>query len=415
MKILTITLLPLLLFAQSYGLKAFINHTNKSNALIRAKEMSALSKEQEIQATKSDYWPTVDIGASYSINTPKSLFSPGGVGNVYIAANATLYDGGKREALLRAKIFAHKASLFEKRAFAKSVTLKVVRYYYGIQTLKATLGALKQRSRELKAQIERMRQFKNSGLATKEDIDRLQAAFENNKYTIADTKLSLESNRENLHLASGLLAKRIKASFFKEPKGIHFRPLETIRAMLANASAIGENANAVAANYKPQVTISDSLSKSYSHDYVTLPGLAVKGLMSDHQNKLSLSVHMRVFDNGKISKEAQAIKYNKLALLAQIAHAKKEQLMHFKLAKRSLHTSQTKIQSAKSALKAAKSTYTVVKEKFEAGLVDNVTFLDALSQKTAAIAQYKAARFEYEVAKSIYYYYAGADIKEFIQ
>jgi outer membrane protein TolC len=66
-------------------------------------------------------------------------------------------------------------------------------------------------------------------------------------------------------------------------------------------------------------------------------------------------------------------------------------------------------------LKAAQSTYSVIRQKFEVGLVDNIAFLDALAQRTLADARYKETVYDYEVRKSIYYYYAGKDPKEFIR
>ena len=57
----------------------------------------------------------------------------------------------------------------------------------------------------------------------------------------------------------------------------------------------------------------------------------------------------------------------------------------------------------------------VLKEKFEVGLIDNIAFLDALTQKTQAQSRYKETLYDYEIGKSIYYYYAGKDPKEFIR
>jgi outer membrane protein TolC len=124
---------------------------------------------------------------------------------------------------------------------------------------------------------------------------------------------------------------------------------------------------------------------------------------------------MRLFDNGKMAKESEAVKYRKLALLSQIDHAKREQRMNYKLAGKGLRTSRAKLKSSKSALKAASSTYDVIRQKFEVGLVDNISFLDALAQRTLAYARYKETIYSYEIKKSIYYYYAGKDPKEFIR
>ena len=156
MRIILWMLLPLLVLAQSHSLKTFINSASKTNGLIKAKEINVRSKQQEIEAAKSAYWPTVDMGADYSLKTPNYVVSPGQNGNIYAAVSVDLYDGGRKDAILRSRGFEHEASLFEKAAFEKSITLEIVRHYYGIQTLKATLHALQKRAEELKAQIVRV-------------------------------------------------------------------------------------------------------------------------------------------------------------------------------------------------------------------------------------------------------------------
>jgi len=407
--------LPLFVFAQSHGLKTFINSANSTNGLIKAKEINIKSKQEQVEAAKSAYWPTVDVGADYALLSPNYLASPGKVGNVYASVSMDLYDGGRKDALLRAKGFEHEASLFEKSAFEKSITLEIVRHYYGIQTLKATIHALEERSTELKAQIRRVKKFKSAGLSTQEDIDKLVSVYENNNFTLENTRLTLETSEENLQLISGLSAKQLKRNYFKEPKNIHFELFENIKILQANASAIGENATAIEASYMPQVSLSDTYHKSHFDDLVTAPDISGDGFLIDHQNKLMVSVNMRLFDNGKMSKESEAVKYQRLSLLSKIDHAKKEQKMNFKLAGKSLKTTRTKLKSAKSALKAAKSTYNVIRQKFEVGLVDNIAFLDALAQRTLADALYKETVYDYEIRKSIYYYYAGKSPKEFIR
>ena len=415
MKILLWMVLPLFVFAQSHGLKTFINNASKTNGLIKAKEINIKSKQEQIEVAKSAYWPTVDIGGDYSFQSPSYAVSPGETGNVFVSANMNLYDGGRKDAILRSRGFEHEASLFEKSAFEKSITLEIIRHYYGIKKLKATLNALQERAKELKAQIMRVKKFQGAGLSTQEDIDKLVAVYENNNFTIENAKLALETSEDNLRLISGLSAKQLKRNYFTEPKHIHFEYFDTIKVMQSNAAAIGENANAIDAGYMPQVNLSDTYHRSHFDDLDTSAGPGAEAFLIDHQNKLGVSVNMRLFDNGKMSKESEAVKYQKLSLLSQIDHAKKEQRMNYKLANKSLKTTRTKMKSSKSALKAAQSTYNVIRQKFEVGLVDNIAFLDALAQRTLAEARYKETVYDYEVRKSIYYYYAGKDPKEFIK
>ena len=415
MRILLGLFLPLFSFAQSYGLAALVDHANKENGLIRAKEIRITAKQKEVDAAKSAYWPTVDIGASHSYVSPTNIVSPGQTSTGFAMVSLELYDGGRKSALLNAKRFEHEAALFEKSAFEKSITLEIVRHYFGVQKLIATLQALEERSSELSAQIKRIKKFQSAGLSTQEEVDKLQAEFDSNNYTMANTQLELVRNEQNLQLLSGLPAKYLKRSYFQEPENVRFETFENIKMLQANANAVGEQSNAIDAGYKPQVSLSDKYHKSRFGDMVSMPGFEGDALLLDHQNTLMVSASMRLFDNGKMAKESEAVKYQKMALMSEIDHAQKEQKMHWELSQKSLETLRTKLKSAKSELRAANSTYRALKEKFEVGVIDNIAFLDALTQKTLAQARYKETLYDYEIGKSIYYYYAGKDPKEFIR
>ena len=200
---------------------------------------------------------------------------------------------------------------------------------------------------------------------------------------------------------------------------MHFEWFDAIKIMRAQAKAVGENARAIDANYLPQVEVSDTYYRSNYDKTGTLP--PIPGLSGgdafifDHQNEVKLSLNMRLFDKGRMKHESEAVRLQKLALKSELAHAKKEQMMHFKLAGKTLETTRAKMQSARSALKAAKSTYKTIRKKFEAGLVDDIAYLDALAQKTLAEARYKETLYDYEIKKSLYYYYAGKDPREFVR
>jgi outer membrane protein TolC len=413
MRIAWIALLPLLGIAQEYGLKNLITDAHQNNPMIKATQLKTAAKSKEMEAAKSAFWPTLDIGGSYSRSTPTTIVNPGEVTSGYAAVRMELYDGGRKSALKRAKGFEYHASLFEQEAFAKNLSLRIIDDYYTVRKLQAMLSALYGQSKELKAQLERIRKFSAAGLATQEDIDKLVAVYENNRYTIENTKLALETGLEKLRLESGLPVERLKKSLFKEPRNITFEPYENSKILNATANALNENANAVKAGYMPQIAIQDTYTKSKYDDLA--PSEFPGDILLDHQNQASVSVSMRLFDNGKMSREKEALQYQKLALESERQYRIDEQKMHFRLSEKNLKTIRAKLQSARSELKAAQSTYHAIVKKFENGLVDNIAYLDALNNQTLAKARYDETRYEYEVAKSIYYYYAGKDPKEFIQ
>jgi len=128
-----------------------------------------------------------------------------------------------------------------------------------------------------------------------------------------------------------------------------------------------------------------------------------------------LSINLRVFDGGTISKNKQALMISSKAIDAQIQHYKQEQKMLYELSILRIKTAKLKIKSAFSALKSAQSAYKTIEEKYKAGIVDNVAYLDALSVQTASLSLYEKSLNDLEIAYAIYYYYAGKNIEEFIQ
>jgi outer membrane protein TolC len=323
-----------------------------------------------------------------------------------------LFDGGRRGAQIDAKRFESQAATYERQAFARSTALNVIRQFFTLKKIRANLTALYQRDKELKAQINRIEQLQKAGMATVPMVDRLRSAYEENRYTIENTRLALRSSEEGLKLLSGIEAHHLKRNYLVEPHKVSFRPLGTIRAMQAKARAIGRNADAIQSAYRPQVNLDYTYTRM---GYSDLAAGVPPGSMPDHQHALRLSAGMRVYDGGAIGHRSEAVRCRKLALQTQASHALKEQKMNFRLARTRLRTTRAQIRSARSGLQAAQSNYKAVRKQYEAGAVDNVTYLDALTRVNLAQARHQATRYEYEINKAVYYFYSGHDPKRYIR
>ena len=403
--------LPALMIAKPVSLTTLISHAQR-NDLARAQSMKIRAKGSELQSAESAYAPTIDIGLSYQKNDPVTQQAPGSTSAAFVRASMNLFDGGRKAKTIEAKRYEYQAARFEKQAFLRSTGLNVVRQYFTLKKVRANLTALRQRSRELQAQLNRIRKLKAAGMVTASKVDQLKAAYEDNRFQIETTQLGIENARENLKLLTGLNARQFKRNYFVEPKKVGFRVFEATRAMRAQARAIGKNSEAIAAAYSPQVNASYTYSRIAFADLA--PGVPAASL-PDHSHKFQLNAGMRLYDGGTIAHKSEAVRYQKLSLMAKVRHAVKEQKMNYRLARKRLAMIRTQIRSARAALRAAKSSYQAVKKKYEAGIVDNVTYLDALSQKTMVQARLQATRYDYEIAKAVYYFYSGHAIKRYIR
>jgi len=62
----------------------------------------------------------------------------------------------------------------------------------------------------------------------------------------------------------------------------------------------------------------------------------------------------------------------------------------------------------------ANKVYEIITQKYENSVVDNITYLDALSKKVYNQFLYKQALYEYEIAKANYYFNSGIDYSLFL-
>jgi len=251
MKTLFVMLLPFVLFAQTYSLRSLIAEAEKSNEMIRSKTMQVKASAKEIDVAKSDFWPTIDMSVGAVKSNPVISVDPEMTTSASALIGVDLYDGGRKKAVLEAKRFEHTASLFEKRAFEKSVTLNIIQSYYTVQKYKATHVALQKRSYELQTQIERIQRFIEAGLSTAEELDRLSTAYDNNAYSIENTKLAIIQAQESLSLQTGLRVTSMKESHIREPKHIWYEAYEKSKILHVQAQAMGEKVKATGSAYLP--------------------------------------------------------------------------------------------------------------------------------------------------------------------
>ncbi len=399
-------------FASEVGLDELLNGMIQNNQTLRSYNYQALSKEQELESQKRSFFPTLDIGATYINSNPANMISPKETKSIYGVASLDIYDGGKKSSLVKSKSFDYKASLYEKDAFSKNMALDIIQRYFLIQKLQSNLLVLQMKSKELAYQIKRAKSFVKAGLMTQDDVDKFQASYDENNYNVENVLFSIDEQKEYIQRETGIDFQALKTSSLIEPDlNVPMDDFEKTKILDARSKSIKEIGNSVGSVTTPQIKIQDTYTKYYYDDVLA----ANSGLLLEKKNVLSVNATWRIFDGGQISKQKEAYTLQSLALQEQKIGSIKEQKSSFELAKKRLNAIKAQIKSSISALRSADSTYEIVTQKYEAGLVDNVAYLDALNAKSAAMSRYKSSLYDYEIAKSLFYYFAGKDPKEFIK
>ncbi|MCF6308890.1 MAG: TolC family protein [Sulfurimonas sp.] len=408
MKILLILIIPFFIYAQD--LKSLLDFATSNSELVISKTLTQKAKNMEVEARDSAYYPTIDVGAFYQSENEKTPSLYGDVYSGYAKLSYDIYDGGKRSALLSQSQNEYKASSFDSEFTKKSLSLQIVQDFFNIKSLKATLSSKDEAKKSLEEQLIRMQRFFEAKVATKDDVDRLKAAYDTNIYEMESIKLQILSLKKILELKVGTNISSFDDSRFKEFKQHDIEPIDSVKYLMAKKDALVDGAESVDSIYYPQIKVENTYSV---YGYDRTDAFHPEGV--DSQNKLMLSLNFRLFDRGGVAKSKQAIIINSQAINTQVLFSKKEQQIHYDLALYRIKTSNIKIKSASSALISATSAFKTISKKYDAGIVDNVVYLDALSSKTRAKALYETSLNDLEIAYAIYYYYAGKNIEEFLQ
>ncbi len=397
---------PLIVYAN--GLKEFIVSAKNNNNLSKAMSYNSMAKDEEIRGVQRSYFPTVDIGANYQSIDPKSPFQAGQTTTGFLKAGIDLYDGGRRKYQIRQKDSEREALGYDEQSYKRGVSMSVVETFFAIKNIESTKKSLEDKRAYIQKEQRRVKRFYSAGLTTLDTLRAVEASLEANNYDIDSLNTAYESKKNALELLTNRKIFSIDNGAIKEPINISINENEKIKSLKATNESLGSVREGLDSATLPVVRLEDTYTKYSYSDSAGAMGLF------DSQNKVMLSMSMRIFDNGVQDSQKESILAQQKAMLEKIEQEELSQKSGMSTAKESLDSAKSKIQSASSSLKSASTYLSLIKRKVSVELATNNELLDAISKQTVAKANYAMALNDYEVAKANYYYQAGLNIEEFI-
>jgi len=408
---LLLLFLPLLLIGDD--LKSLLAYAQKHNHLIKSADYVIAAKRSDLKSVQKSYYPTVDVAAFYKRDDKATPFSPG----ISYGAEATLsfelYDGGRKSSLKKAKEEHLLSAEISKEEKKKQLFLSITKTFFTIKTLQASLKAQQESQKALLAQLKRTRAFYNANLTTSDVCDRLQAAYDQSSYAVEKLSFQIYSLKKSLQLQVGKEIQQIEDSHFKKSRIQEEETLDSIKILKHSRNALLKEGKSIESNYYPNIKLQDSYA---FYAYEKAPYFAGKPIpLLDKQNLFMATLSVRLFDFGALQQKTEVLKLQAAALDEKIRYTSQKQHNEITLSRKRIHSANIQIKSAKSALKAAKSALATITKKYQAGIVDNVVYLDALASWREAKARYEKSQNDLEIAYAIYYYYNAKNLEEFLQ
>ncbi|MGM0534296.1 MAG: TolC family protein [Campylobacterota bacterium] len=406
MKQILVLAFPFLLFAQTLEELIDLAQNNKN---IQAMQQQQQALQQEYESAQSGYLPQINIGASYATAKEETAATPKKSASAYVEATYSLYDGGKKDDLYSSYEQNIKASQKSTQAQKDATALEVIRHYFNYNSLLGQKEATQQQIKQLQAQKKRITSMLEAGTATQDELQKIISNVQSAKLNLHQIELDMQTILHNLGYLTGrkVTIDSGSAIAYANPKSAD---RADIQAMQLQSKAARYEAQMEKSGYMPQLTLENRFSY-YENDYDN----AAYESDYDSQNILSLNLRWNIFDFGQTQKSYEAKHKRYLASKLQTRYQKQKADTDLALAKRGYAIAKLQIDSAKEGLKAAREAYDVIKSKYENGLVNNVSYLQALSEQVQAQSSLQSALNAFEIKKALLLYHGGKPMKEYIQ
>lgn len=406
-KSILVIFLPI--FLLGHNLNELVDLSLK-NQLIDSYKYDTDSIKDEYESVKSGYYPKVDLGATYSYTDEETASVPKDGTKSSASVNFILYDGNKRSTTFskyRSNIKSSQESLTSSK---NQIALDVTSYYFNYLALLAKKEAKLKEIDQLNAQKSRLSKFLEVGSATKDEVEKITSRVESENVNLHSIELDLQTILFNLEYITGTKVVISQGSNIKElANKIEESNRADIKALEYNVKAQLDNAKIEKSAYLPTVTL-DNTYTNYDYNY---DNKAYESI--DDQNIFSVNMKWNIFAFGETKNryESQYKKY--LSLKSRYEYEKNRANTDLQLAQRAYEIAKLKVKSAQLSLKAAASAYEVIKSKYENGLIENVAYLESLSEKYDAISLLEFAKYDLEIKRANIIYHSGENIKDYIQ
>ncbi len=382
------------------------------NQLINSTKYSVESVKNQYESVKSTYYPTVSVGANYTKVSEETASTADNTKAGWANINYVVYDGGARGATSDALKSSMNSAGENLSALKNNIALEVITHYFNYYSLVSQKEAKLKEIEQLNAQYKRLKRFLDVGTTTSDEVDKIVSRVQSATVTLHEIELNIQTIIHNLQY---LTTKDITIESGSTLKDIVLKE-ETLRADIKaleyEMSAMLSTARASKSSNYPILSLDDTYT-NYDFDYKSQA--YQNSVTMDEQNVFKVNLSWKLFDFGATTKTYESNYKKYLSLKSQYEYEKNKASIDLKLAIKAYEIAKLKIMSAQSALKAANSTYNTIEKKYQNGLVDNVAYLEALSEKYSAISALKSSQYDLEIKKAKIIYHSGKKLEDYIQ
>lgn len=378
--------------------------------LIEAMSYQTQSQEKTLASIKGAYLPKVTLASVYN-NIPENQRSFVETERTYQAeASVVLFDGFRRHNTISAQKYSVEATKEQMLHTQAELELNTVKLFYGMLSIQAQQEAKAQKIKQLKQEVVRLERFFNAGQISQDVLEQIKTAYAMTQYEHVLLDQQYQEMQLGLEMLTRASITTLEPSSFKAPTITHEGTTHELKAADRTIEALYHSARTKTADYWPTLLLKDTFSMMEYYPMqmqgITLPTQA---------NKIQVVAQMTLFDFFSKSNEKATALLQQKAKTKERDYKKLQLQTQQKLAVLTIKTSQQKLQAAEQSLISAQKSYDFIQKRFAARLVDNVTYLEALSSFTQAKALLESSKHDVHIAYANYYFQHGLPLQEQLQ
>jgi len=380
-----------------------------NNKLVEASKSNLEASKLDYKSLKSSYLPSLNLNSSYS-NTSNETPSVANRGfSSSLSVDYNLYDGGRKQNSFDAKKSTISMNASNVNNLKNQIALNVITLYFNYLSLDEQKKAKAQQIKQLRTQYEKQKRFFETDTIAIDEVEKIHSRLENENVNLQEIELDKETILHNLEYIVGQNVTIDAGSNIKKLEDKSSKLRADIKALEYEVLSAKSNAKASKSSNYPQVNLNNTFSYyDYSYNNKAYePGV-------DTQNTMSLNLSWKLYDFDTTKKTYEANMKRYLALKSQYKYEKNAMDVDLKLAYKSYSIAKMKIKSARASLKSANTTFDAVEAKYQNSLIDNVAYLEALSEKYNALSVLKSTLYDLEVKRANIIYHSGKDLINYI-
>lgn len=375
----------------------------KDSENIKALDLTLLAQGQVKDEIFLRYLPTFDLNLN-AFNTSKDrlLIEPKNNLSASFIINALLYDG-KRSANIKLSDKNYQLQKTKIKQSKNQIALNLIKLYYTYLTLEKNIEYQEKNIDYLNAELNRLNSLKNAGLKSFDELAIFTANVSLKKAQVLEFQVKKDEVLRTIHLLTNstlIPSVENKIQLLDNQNTSFDVVISDIKSELALL-----NKEVKKANFYPSIYLQDNLTfanSKYNYSaFMPFDSIArTKIKEKTAKNTILLGVKINLFSFFADKKALESAKLQNLAAKLKNTFDKKQNETNIENIKAQIKTNKALIKANKERLKASELAFESIRQKYEAGLVSYVEYLNALELNEAANAALTLSKNDLEIKKA---------------